>query len=1108
MDSASHRIGGYLPIIFIIVFLVPTQLVSAQGQESATLTGKVLDENNEPIPNAIVRALGPRYTQGQTTTDSSGRFQLLVNREGWYSVYAMCDRSGTPGVDYVPSLWRTYMQLGSTATFTFTLEKGASLYLDGELRFVESSKPADYARFTVTNPNEETLDGKYLVYTYGSDTDLVRRFGFDERLIVIPADTEVAIKVDASITSPRVSHTFTIKGTPGYFRLSHGEKLHIASMEYVLGYSYKKMKQTWDSAFYLLKDVEHIGFLVSAERQDLTDSFSLIDASLLSTRRGLYDEAFAKLRNAYILTSLTKERLQGLVQISSQSALLLLPFFMFIASSSTYLITERENCIEMFSQERKRFSLSINLVTSMLLYSILVGTFYLANPGCRLVDQSVFHIAAISIFVLGQFAVTALPRALSEKKPEGRSIQFGSAIIIAFSMACRNLRRRKLRTVLSLVNMTILIFGFITFTSISAGFGLVTRSLRPSIPQHAILIRDRLLTSDDPFLPLPSSLLTWLKNQPNITLVSPKTENIPAMSLGYLKTRSGNRFLIKGILGISPSVEANFTHVDGVITEGDYLQDDDLRGILICSSLARTLEVDIGDKLYGFDREFVIRGFFDEKQIESLKDVDGQFLVPRYVVPVEPPIIAPCSGDEVVIVTYNTSLSLPRVVMSRVNVQLKDPTPQEYSEFAQIIALSREYHVYVSHPNSLYLQYLGSYVEEEGAGLVPFLMVLVMANISTMMLGLVSERKDEIASLSSVGLNPTHIAALFVAEATVIGFIGGGLGYLLGILGYRTALTTWFGMLQVREKASAEWGLAGLLLSGFAAIIASVIPALKASTLVTPSLLRKWSISEEERPKDTGQPWVLDLPVKLTLRELEPFVGFVQRRIRGESSKGMISYVTEISLKEEQKGNGPLKRLIFRAYIPQSEEWSENELVIQRTEGKDHFEVSLLCMPSKNSYDIVHNTAAAVRDLFFEWNAAEFEVATPFDTSLSKLYTLVTAYNPTSLYIMAAQPIADKMINSLKRKIIIEGLRPPRIVISRVDPSDIEQCMKTAEELVSRADTVCISGGPDALCAALAISATKHKKMMCSVIDSGPSKARVEDPFRNLKIVNIQLGQG
>lgn len=1098
MATMSDSIVG-----LVFIFLLSTQLFCVQGQETATLMGTVLDENRQPIRNATVKVLGAGYVR-DLVTDSSGSFQLLVNREGDYSVLAICDRSDTPGVDYVPALWKTYLELGSMATFTFSLEKGASLYFDGEIRFVESSKPADYYKFTVTHPDGEPLSGKHSVYTYGSDTDLVRTLGFSEELIVIPADTEVAIRVDARISSAKIHHEFAIKGEPGYLRLSQGEKSHMDSMEQTLAFNVERTKQTWDSAFYILKDAEHIGFTVSAEKQDLLHAYALIDDSLLSIKRKAYEETFGKLRNAYSLISRTTERLQGLFLMSSLSPFLLMPIFAFIASSSAYLITERRKRIEMFSQETKKFSISINLLISILFYSILILTFYFANPGCRLMGQSAFFAAAILALIVGQSAVAASPRAFTEKRSESRSIQFGSAVIIAFSMACRNLRRRKLRTMLSLANIIVLVFAFVTFTSISAGSGLVTRSLRPSIPQHAILIRDKLEGSEDPFLPLPSSLLTWLKNQPSITTISPKSENIPEMGgLGSLYTRSGGEFLIRGIVGIVPSVEVNFTHVNQAIASGDYLRDDDPKGVLISSSLSESLDLDVGDKLYGFDKEFTIRGFFDKETTENLRDVDGSLWIPRRIIPGDASdasdgeAIVPCSGDEVMIVNYNVSFSLPRVVMSRVNVQLKNPSFQEYSEFARMVVLSREYRVYVSHPDSLHLQYVGSYVEERGTGLIPFLMILVMLNISAMTLGSVIERKDEIASLSSVGLNPTHISALFVAEAAVIGFIGGGLGYLLGILGCRTALTIWFGPLQVQEKASAEWGLISLLLSTFTAIVASVIPVLKASTMITPSLLRKWITSKEVEPRDRDQQ-VLDLPVKFMSRELEPFMGFIQKRIRETSRTG---YATDISLKEEETDRGRLRRLMFRYNQPGVS--STNELLIQRAEGKDFFEAKLLCTPSMRAKNAIRNTATLVRNLILEWNAIKFEVATPFDPYLGQLYTLVNAYTPTTLYVMTTESDIGEKLELLKRALVVRGLRPPRIVISRVEVLDIRQIMETAEELVSRADVICISGEPAELSTALAMNAAKQKKITCYVVDRRPEQDRIRSPYENSEIVTV-----
>ena len=144
-----------------------------------------------------------------------------------------------------------------------------------------------------------------------------------------------------------------------------------------------------------------------------------------------------------------------------------------------------------------------------------------------------------------------------------------------------------------------------------------------------------------------------------------------------------------------------------------------------------------------------------------------------------------------------------------------------------------------------------------------------------------------------------------------------------------------------------------------------------------------------------------------------------------------------------------------------------------------------------------------MRELILQWKAATFEVATPCDPHLTQLYTLVNIYNLTSLYIAATGPIPDEKMDLLKKKLTMEGPRPPRIVVSLVNRLDIEQCMNTAEDLASRADVVCISGGPDALCTALAIEAKTHGKMICFVVDPRPTEMRKRKPFEVLRLVNV-----
>ena len=68
------------------------------------------------------------------------------------------------------------------------------------------------------------------------------------------------------------------------------------------------------------------------------------------------------------------------------------------------------------------------------------------------------------------------------------------------------------------------------------------------------------------------------------------------------------------------------------------------------------------------------------------------------------------------------------------------------------------------------------------AGIGNLFVPLLIASLIVLntMLGAVYERSGEIGVYSSVGLAPSHIASLFMAEALVFAIVGAVLGYLVG----------------------------------------------------------------------------------------------------------------------------------------------------------------------------------------------------------------------------------------------------------------------------------------------------------------------------------------
>jgi len=83
-----------------------------------------------------------------------------------------------------------------------------------------------------------------------------------------------------------------------------------------------------------------------------------------------------------------------------------------------------------------------------------------------------------------------------------------------------------------------------------------------------------------------------------------------------------------------------------------------------------------------------------------------------------------------------------------------------------------------------------------------------------------------------------------------------------------------------------------------------LIPALRSSVIVTPSLLRKWRIEDESIIR-ADKPQVLYLPLRLTAKELEPFIAFVTKRLRAR----------EVKIKEEPSKGGVIRKISFVTWL-------------------------------------------------------------------------------------------------------------------------------------------------------------------------------------------------
>jgi len=514
-------------------------------------------------------------------------------------------------------------------------------------------------------------------------------------------------------------------------------------------------------------------------------------------------------------------------------------------------------------------------------------------------------------------------------------------------------------------------------TSVSEGQGVTTMAVYRKSPSQGILVRKFVPGSlSTPFLPLEDSVINWLIQNPKVKVIAPKTENVPSLySLFKLSSQNGNSS-IRGVIGFDPYAEPQVTPIDKIIKNGStFLHDDE--GILISERMAENLGVKLGDPIRILNMELRVDGIFNPSLLSGIVDLDGESILPKKLELVSMGMGPPvpmwfyCDPNEIVILTLNASLRIPSVVLARVDI-----LPKMWSDIhslSNLIVLNLEVDVWAStHEGSTYYG-VGEYVKMKGSSLiVPFL--LILGNIFCLMLNSVYERKSEFSILSTVGLNPTHVALVFVAEGIIIGFIAGGFGYVLGLGSYRF-FSLFSLQIEVVQKVSMDWGFAAVAFSIASAVIGTVIPAIKASILTTPSLMRKWKLSEAMEKTDAY--WKIGLPVYIQKGDVEGFSNHLYTELKSFEDN-TLQTVKELRYVETKKDDYKIRQLSFTFSGYTNEEMmrtliADCEIQVVPSEKSNFWTAHLLYYGSwrereklRNEKD-AHAIASFIRKIALKW---------------------------------------------------------------------------------------------------------------------------------------------
>ena len=548
----------------------------------------------------------------------------------------------------------------------------------------------------------------------------------------------------------------------------------------------------------------------------------------------------------------------------------------------------------------------------ILIIAIFAYFLYLCHPGFSLASNSLMVLISVSIMTLVAPIIIVFASRILEQFTILRSKIRGahfmvksriSAAIFALSVGIENMKRRRLRTGLTLTTVTLIVFSMVALTS-----AYLFVESRPTESYFNIpMSYEGLLIRRVPY----SKLSLWFSDFLKIcsaekAIVSPRFwlypygYNDPSLPGTFEISFSGRNFLLRALLGLTPE-EFRFNQPLTLVL-GRYFTSEDKWVIILTDTTASYLGCNLGDTVSFLGINFTLIGVIDREILERAYDVDGQLITPvDWIMAagltgevVEVPHL---HAEEIALIPFSAALALSemlRVPASGVySVALYFEDYKECVKAAMDLSLKfSDFYIFHGVNGKTTIYRTINLVALLGTTTLIFPITVSIIVILNTLLGGVYERKREIFILSSVGLSPIEVSGIFFAEAVVYAVIGGIIGFISGIAGMKTFYALNIFTKEFHFNYSSSFVLSSIGLAMLTTILSSIYPLIVSSRMVTPSLERKWRI-----PKPRGDEWYIIFPLRMEEKEAygclsyvkEYFEGFIGRRI-GEFEVEYIEY--------------------------------------------------------------------------------------------------------------------------------------------------------------------------------------------------------------------------
>lgn len=500
---------------------------------------------------------------------------------------------------------------------------------------------------------------------------------------------------------------------------------------------------------------------------------------------------------------------------------------------------------------------------------LLIALIYNVHPAFQLAYSPMVVILAFLIMGLSLVVTLIIffrfEEEIASLQPRARSAQGGEigrwkAFVAAFLLGVSNLRRRRLRTALTCATLVILTFTIMSFTSVKSLRHHVRILYDARVPYHGFLLKNAGWTD------LPSEALGVIAGTfagtgtavPRAWLEEPDRTRTT-----FVPLRADGRVIeAQGMMGLS-AAESRVSGLDAILEGGRWFTEADRFAVLLPDRMAANLGIDPrrpeGHAVSLWGMRFAVAGVFSAKKLQDRQDLDGEPLTPvtfpreMSAEMTEEEVDALESGEDVrefqsryqhiaadltVIVPYQTLLAAGGRLKA---VAIRTDSQEAVQATAQKVVDRFGLALFSGEPDGTFLYTASDAMSYSGVPNIIVPLAISVFIVLNTMIGSVYERKREIAVYTSVGLAPSHVSFLFIAEALAFAVLSVVFGYLLAQTSAKlfSETTLWAG---ITVNYSSLAGVAAMMLVIVVVLVSVIYPSKVAGQIAIPDVNRSWTL--------------------------------------------------------------------------------------------------------------------------------------------------------------------------------------------------------------------------------------------------------------------------